>query len=425
MKNRRTIGLLLAGLVLLLIMAYFLPGSRHDWRENYDPQSRHPYGIALLADLLSDYFPAAEVIPVRDSFVAALPTTAEQPANFVFVGSAMHLRDSDVRRLLEFVQAGNRALISTRVLPFNLMFELYFDHCDDIWWEGLSYYRDTIVSANLLHPQLRRSDPIVFQFREGGETLPYSWRYFDDAFFCEMSDGLVPIGQFNDSLINFAQRPYGQGSFYLHSNPLAFTNLHLLREEGLAYAGDVFSHLQPGPIYWDEYSAISESLGEAINNRRSDTPRAGLNSDGPLQYVLSQPPLAWAWYLLLLTGLLYIVFASRRRQRIIPVGRKNDNSSLEFIKTIGRLSFLHGDHVQLAEKKLQLFRSFIRQRYHLTGELSDPDYRQQLAQRSAVPVDQINKLIVQYNQIRNATFVSAAMLIDLHQRIESFYRQCK
>lgn len=428
MNNRRTIWLIAIGIAFLAVIILLIPDRGYNWEETYAPQSKEPYGTTVLKVLLADYFPESEVVDLRDSFALSLPIATEDSvasANFVFVGAAMHLRPSDVQQLLDFADRGNQVFISARVLPFNLMFELYFDHCDEMWWDGLSSFSDTVAYAGLLHPRLRQEEPTSFYYQLKDKKVSYYWHYFDAGLFCGKEDGLVPIGRLNDSLTDFVQRPYGEGSVYLHANPLALTNFHLLREEGIQYADRLFSHLKPGPIYWDDYSAISESLGEAINDRRRRAPTALLNSDSPLQFILSRPPLAWAWYLLLLTGLLYIIFVSRRRQRIIPLIRKNVNSSLEFVNTIGRLYFQQGDHRQLAGEKMQSFRSFVRQRYSLSGPEPEIEHRQALLQRSGIRPEQLENIVSQYNLILNTNFVSAKMLIGLHQGIEYFYQHCK
>ena len=127
------------------------------------------------------------------------------------------------------------------------------------------------------------------------------------------------------------------------------------------YVERVLSHIDKGPILWDITLESSESPGR---NRGF--------SNSPLKYILSQPPLAWGWYILLGMAVLYLIFRAKRRQRVIPVLEKNENTSLEFINTIGRLYFIQNNHRQLALEKMKLFLGFIREHYHLpTREIND------------------------------------------------------
>ena len=147
------------------------------------------------------------------------------------------------------------------------------------------------------------------------------------------------MGYFNDEFSNFARIKYGKGQLLLHTTPIAFSNFHLLREQNVEYAGRVFSHLVEGPIYWDNYSNVSLALARRMNDLAYYNPYKTFNDEGPLQYILSQPALAWTWYLGLTLALLYLLFRAKRKQRVIPVLEPNHNTSLEFISTIGRLVF--------------------------------------------------------------------------------------
>lgn len=428
MKQRRTIWLIVIGLLLLMVLAYLLNSDQHDWNITYQGDSREPYGTQLMSELLSGYFPGEDYNVLKDSFLMSLPPSGGDSAraNYVFVGGGMYLRASDTRRLLDFVANGNQAIISTSVLPFDLMFELYFEECDSIWWDGLSSTVDTMIRANFNHPDLKSSNSYTYRYADKGTTAPYEWEYFENYYFCDLEEGLVPIGTFNQEFINFAQRPYGKGNFYLHSTPLVFTNYHLLDEANLEYVEKVLSHLQEGPVYWDEYSRISEQMGRAINERNPYAERnRTLSAESPLQFILSKPALTWAWYLLLAGILLYMLFLSRRRQRVIPILRKNTNTTLEFLTTIGRLYFLQNNHKELAIQKMQYFRNFVREKYQLQAlELDDP-FKQKLRQRSEVNAKVIDKIVLMYHNIKNASIVTENTLIDFHQAMEQFYRDCK
>lgn len=429
MKNQRVIWLIGIGLLLLVLLGWLLSARQYNWQETYDPASKDPYGTSLLSRLLTDYYADEELHIMRDSFVSSLPLSAGDSAhaNYVFTGAAMYLRPSDVERLLKFVANGNQAVIATRILPFDLMFELYYEECDSIWWDGLSAMSDTTILANFEHADLKTPQGTSYTFQNRNGTTSYEWKYFEDFYFCGLKEGLVPIGKMEDGLINFAQRPYGKGNFYLHSTPLAFTNYYMLDEAHLEYVDRVFSHLQEGPIYWDEYSGVSERMGQAANDRSmyGDNYRRSLSSESPLQFILSKPPLTWAWYLLLAGILLYIVFLSRRRQRVIPVLRKNTNTSLEFLSTIGHLYFLQNNHKELALQKMQYFRNFVREKYHLQGLSLDEEYKKKLIQRSEVDADTVQKVLLMHDNIKGASIVTENTLIEFHQAMEQFYRHCK
>ena len=426
LKRKYIIALILAVvLATATLMLLFRETSRHfDWKETYDETSRQPYGTHVIFELLQGYFPGSPVEVLADSLRGLLPEHNES-ANYVFVGQALYMDSSDVNTLLQFVEAGNLAFISSKTIPYGLMAYLYNEECDDIYWEDYNMTSDTAARLNFEHAALHADTGYTFEYIARREAMPYSWSYIDPFYFCQKENGLVPIGMMNDSLANFARAPYGEGFFYLHTTPLAFSNIQLLEESGLEYANRAFSHLQPGPIYWDRYSRAPEWMGRRMNNRGNALANRELSKESPLQYILGQPPLAWAWYLLLALGVLFLIFRAKRKQRIIPVRDTNVNTSLAFISTIGRLYFIQNNHKKLALQQMKLFRAFLRERYFIQSRDLDKSFMERLAHKSEIPEETIEKIILLYKNIRNSSFVSENTLIDFHRLLDGFYKNCR
>lgn len=427
MLKRKNIAVLAVAAVLATALLMFLfrePPRRFDWRETYDEASRQPYGTFVIYELLQGLFPGEQVELLKDSLSGVLPGE-RGPANYVFVGQALYMDSLDLRALLGFVEAGNLAFISSKTIPYDLMFHLYYEECDDIYWEDYNILYDTAVLLNFDHPELHQDTGYLFEYVSRKAAAPYSWSYIEPFYFCDKEEGLAPVGMMNDSLANFARVRYGQGFFYLHTTPIAFSNIQLLEEKGLEYANRAFSHLQPGTIYWDRYSRAPEWMGRRMNNRNNYLANRELSKESPLQYILGQPPLAWAWYMLLALGLLFLIFRAKRKQRIIPVLDPNANTSLAFLSTIGRLYFIQNNHKKLALQQMKLFRSFLRERYFIQSRDLDDAFMARLAHKSEIPKETIEKIILLYKNIRNSSFVSDNTLIEFHRILDGFYKNCK
>jgi hypothetical protein len=423
-KRILVLGLCFLAILLLLALFFSKGRSRIDWRENYKEDSREPYGLNVVKGLLNDYFINGELIIIEDSIKGTLPTTADV-GNYIFIGEALYMDSTDLRYLLDFVKAGNTAFIASKTIPFDLMFHIYYEECPEAYWDDYYSFADTLVHLNFRHPGLQTDTAYKYQYLVNHQVKPYYWTYIEDDFFCELENGLLPIGYVNDSLVNFARRKMGDGYFYLHTIPLAFTNMQLLDDQGLAYVSSAFSHLQQGDIYWDNYSRVPEWLGRRRNQGQYYSGNRSLSSDSPLQYILGQPPLAWAWYLLLALGLLYLLFRAKRKQRMIPVVEPNTNTSLEFITTIGRLYFLQGSHKKLALQQMKFFLVFIRDHYFLNTRELDSEFIERLATKSETNPELINKILLLYKNIESSSFVSENTLMEFHQLLDEFYRNCK
>ena len=406
--------LFLGALLLALFALLYLlrpPGGGIDWRESYDPTALAPYGTAVLEGLLDDQL---DELRVFDGSVAAeLPLDSTQRSSYLFVGQGMYLDSADVGRLLDYVDLGNRVFISSKTLPQELLYPVYEGECDDTFWEDYTYIIDTVAPLRLDAD----GTTTTYRYVDGEGTRPYRWHYAEFYLFCDYPYSLEVLGTL-DERVNFFAMRYGAGSFYFHATPLAFTNYHLRDSSGLRYADRVLDYLPTdAPLYYDNASRTRESVARARNR---ETPR--LDAESPLRYILAQPPLAWAWYLLLAMGLLYLIFGARRRQRAIPVLARPENSSLAFVETIGRLNYARGNHVRLAGHLMTIFLGEVRERYRLPAGLSGPDLQQQLAKRAGVAPELVRRLFQLHDNIQRSRHASDRTLEDFHRLIRTFHQ---
>ena len=426
-ENRNKIALIvLTGLGLLALLIYFgFNGRSYTWYEHYRPNRKDPYGTFLVHELMKDYFPEGDFELLRDSI-----PSADSLGNYIFIGNEFWMDSLKMERLLHFVEAGNDAFIAANYIPEKLLDTIAGHECaeliyvpDSLYEEDLDlehyYFQDTSVSLNLIHENLKGKKEYGFTFRFKDEPEEYQWQYLPGELFCEHRTNLVSLGKINGEETNFAKAYYGKGQFFFHNTPIAFTNIYMLKKPGLEYTERVFSHLEPRPIYWDR---IRRRWGDGGGG----SGRAGnLFADSPLQYILSQPALKWAWYTLLGMAFLYLVFKAKRRQRIIPVLEKNENTSLEFISTIGRLHFIENNHLELSKQKMKLFLGYVRERYHMPTKELNEQFEKQLIARSEVPEEVVKKIFTIHRNIKSSRFTSENVLVDLHQVMAQFYQKCK
>lgn len=140
--------------------------------------------------------------------------------------------------------------------------------------------------------------------------------------------------------VDFIKVPFGKGHFYIHSEPLILTNYYLLNSRN-KYVESVFSYLPDRESVW------------FIEN---DTPL----SMSPLRFIESNPPLKYAWYLLLFGMVVFVLFNAKRKQRKVPIIEPLKNTSVEFIRSIGNLYLQEGDFHEMMAKKAQYFLNKIR-----------------------------------------------------------------
>lgn len=420
-RSQRNIIILVASLLLILLLIFQFMGKRaYSWSEDYLAKNRGPYGTDIIRQLLKEYIPGQDFMLMEDSLNLGQNLTKQQKANYVFIGASQYLDSNAVDRIFEFIGSGNSAFISSRSLPEEMADYFYMYDCySTYYWGGYEEFRDTAIDASLIDSSLFSMDINThFAYRFRNQLRNYDWQYLDDRYICEEEEGIRALGKFNGLYPNFVEYRYGEGYLYLHTNPILFSNYALLKEERLPYAEGIFSYLNEGPIYWDEYSKVPGFL------RNPRFPRK-ISERTPLDYILQQAPLAWAWYLLLSMAGLYLIFRTRRRQRVIPILEKNRNTSLDFLHTIGQLYFVRNDHRKIALHKARLFLSFVRERYNLgTQDLNDK-FAQGLSVKSEIAKKDIDAIILLYKNIQTSSFVSEKILVNFHHKIQAFYKNCK
>ena len=423
-------------LVILVLFLLFFNKSKNkqlDWYENYNKNSKQPYGTYLVYEIAKRHYIDHDFNIIKSKISDNLNSSEIYNSNYIFIGKHLLLDSISTNTLLDFAENGNNVFISAKDFSPHLIKALIktVQNCSTDFSElGIIGYFTTYapVYLNLLHPDLKLSQNIEFQFLQDGKADTYSWSYFNDDIFCDYnvkvsSEKILKIGII-DNMTNFIKIKYGKGNFYLHTTPQAFTNLHMNELYGLTYFEQVFAHLNKGDIYWDTYSHSSSSSNSTNKNDKYFEP-VSLSENSPIEYILSQKPLRWAWYLLILLGFLFLLFRTKRRQRVIPIQEQNSNTSLEFIESIGQLYFQMNDHQKLEEQKMKLFLRFVRERYKIAVHNIDGDFIRNLSIVSSIPETKVKAIFALYNGHSKKTSIYAEQLINFHQAMDYFYRNCK
>jgi hypothetical protein len=444
MMPNRNFWLVVAAALLLLIGVFVWLGQlgdrpKFDWQEStwgkkaYSEMNDQPYGTQVFRQLLDGYFEGQTLTTLSTNVQSSLPidSSGSVQATYVFVGEGLYLDSLDTEHLKHFVSKGHTALIVSKTIPFDLMSYIYFQECDyDLGWDDYQQHDDSTVTASLLAYPKPDGQPTTAPLRYAvqNQQRPYRWSYLPDHVFCPELPQRA-LGELNDTMVNFARFPFGKGSFLLHTTPIAFSNYQLTQATTRPYVEGVLAHLPRGPVYWDAFSRVPEEVARRRNDPQHRDP---FSEQHALSFILTQEPLAWAWYLLVGLALLYVVFRARRRQRIVPVLAPNENSSREFIKTIAHLHFRERNHHGISVQAMRLHLAQIRERYGLVSSLdprsdlpkADDAYFRRLASVSEVPEQDIRKVFHDFADIARFSATEQQM-IDFHQSLERFWRVAK
>lgn len=416
MKKGNGMFILVFGLAAALFLFLYLQKDEKTfrWDETFEQDGLEPFDLSLTVELIKNLKGEDNFSVLDDSNSESLTETDR--ASYVFIGRVAYFRKKEREDFVKWVEKGNSALFVAEVIPFfikNLIDESDPCHLNPKIY--LESFVDTVAWANHLHPELNSSKPIAFRRMFKDKPQDYKFSYLHPSLFCRQSQ-ISPLGALNEEFINFIAIPVGKGVVYFHSNPLFFTNYQLTKQSRLEYIKGVFRYLPEEKIIWDEYHKTNYNTGKS--NYQSNQP------DTPLSFVLRHKSLKWAFYILLSVALLYLIFNSQRKQRIIPVEEPLRNSSLEFVQALGRLYFLQRDHVKLLQIQSKYLLQFIRERYRIKAQSVADISAEALALRSGLLLEEIERLLNEYKRMRNYVEISDNEVISFYQLLNNFYKNC-
>jgi hypothetical protein len=371
--------------ILVFVLALILVADRDqpkpiDWSPTYSVNDKIPLGLYVFDKEIHGFLKPQKL----EKIVTETPyefldskyvedTLVENysiKGTFLNISEANNIDDQSITEIFYFVSHGNSAFLSMKEFPraildsLKLRINVNFGLPDS----------NSIWLAN------KKVSPKTYHLKEGvGDN------YFSKIDTLESTvlgyQSYVP----KQKHVNFIKVAYKSGYFYLHTQPAAFSNFHLLKKDHYQYAENVLSYLPKGDVFW---------YTKGINDEKI--------SSSPLRYIFSQPALKWAWYLSLIGILIFIIFNAKRKQRIVPILKPLPNLTIDFTKTIGNLYYQEGDHDNIIDKKIIYFLERIRNEYLLDTTKLDDDFIKKLHLKSGKDETDIRELVFLINEHRKS-----------------------
>lgn len=389
------IGILVFILILILVSDYNKP-KPIDWRPTYSVNDKIPFGLYVFDKEIGGILKKQKIEKIADvtpyEFLDSkydedtLVQTYTVKGTFLNISAQNTIDDQSIKEIMYFVSHGNNAFLSMTNFPKPLLDSLKIDYNSGF----LQTDNNSVWMANKkLSSKIYKSSGNIVDYFSKIDTLNTTVLGYQGN----------PKEKKN---INFIKVAYKSGYFYLHMNPVAFTNYNLLKEDRYQYTENVLSYIPKGNIYWYTKGQNNENISES-----------------PLRYILSQPALKWAWYLFLIGMLIFMIFNAKRKQRIVPILQPLANSTIDFTKTIGNLYYQEGDHTNIIDKKIIYFLEKIRTEYLIDTTKLDDDFVKKLHHKTGKNETDIQELIFLINEHRNGYHASIEQdLIRINTAIE-------
>jgi len=392
--------------------------KKTDWTVSLKNTDKSPYGTYLAYNSLKDHFQDVEInILSKWSSFNNLDKEVRRNYNgatlLILEGLSFNLTQAEWDHLLEFANDGNEVILFSSYPDRKIQNKL---HCTKKM-SGMEEY--PLSSFNTGEKNMGalslKNTPGNFGYNghsiQGyfeADTTDHDNEDVDTSY----ANSHFTVAAIPDTLgyvkgkTNILRYTVGEGHITLHAAPLVLSNYFLLQNENKNYLDGLWSTLPAdiNHVYWLEY--YKRSL-----------PVSGAN------VMWRYPATRFATIFAILALLIYVLFESKRRQRIIPIIPPMQNSSVSFVETVGRLYYNKKDHTNLADKMISHFLEWVRNTYFINTNQINDTFIEQLTLRSGQPEETVRGLahMIHETRLRNATG-DEAYLYELYNTIQQFYK---
>ncbi|PWV50525.1 DUF4350 domain-containing protein [Chitinophaga sp. S165] len=371
-------------------------------RQSFSYKDKSPGGCYAMFKVLSSLFyydikPQVVTKPFTRTYSKDETLSSTDYNLYVLVADRLYTSAEDARNMVKFASAGNQLFIATN-RPDSLLLEYLNISVDD---EGIF---QSLTNADQRYVNRHLAPDTAFS-QKGIKAGSYVTK-MDTS-----HTTILGTDAFNRP--NFVKIFVGEGAVFLLLQPSTLTNYFLMNkrnmvslERQLAYTNLYMDH-----VYWDEFYKYQ-------NYRQS-------GDFSEWQVLMRYPAMRWALWLAVALLLLYILFESKRRQRIIPEKPILVNNSLEFVDALGQLYYQQHDNRNLAQKIILQWQEFIRTRYYLNTNNLDAAFADALSRKAVMPLEQVNDILQSIREVQSEYTITDEYLQRFYKNIQAFYLNTK
>ncbi|MGY4383621.1 hypothetical protein ACVWYN_000640 [Pedobacter sp. UYP24] len=377
-------------MVAYVVAQYYKPKPT-DWSPSYLKEDKIPFGTFILHQEIGSLFPNSTIRVSRQPVYNTLKGTDYEQSNYLIIAGTLNFSKYDYQEMEHYLRRGNNVFIAAFELG-----KMLNDTLNIRTTTLFNMGKSASAGINFVNPVLKANRNYVFDKGLGDQ-------YFDVA----EAKNVTVLGKNQYGNPNYVRYSFGKGNLYLLPNPQLLANYSLINLRGAEYAAKTLSYLNKSKLLiWDE------------SNTRGNIDDASI-----LRVLFNHPPLKWAYLIALISLLIFVGFEIKRRQRIIPVIEPLLNSSVDFVKVMGKVYYQQRDNNDLAKKKISYWLEFIRSNYRLKTNELNTEFLNNLIHKSGGDEETIAALIATINQINGGVKVDDNQLISLNKLIEKFYKQ--
>jgi len=368
-----------------------------DWSYSYWKTHDKPFGAEIFHNIYTENLDSIEE---KEKSPYQVLTNDYISGNYLFfnLGLSFGLYDSKV--LLCWVEDGNNLFLSAEYLPSIILDTLNVKKEEFVFNNQINYKPSVSLSKPVNHNTYKFDRNLNIHYFKNADTLNLEILGYANV---KNNDSTL-----TKALPNFIKTKFGKGHLYLHLFPQAFTNFFLVDSLNADYTEHMLSELNyDDTVYVDQYHKAQKEVKQ----------------EGLLKYLVGNRYLRWAYYLVLLTGLIYVFFEGKRKQKPIKVLKPFENKTYEFTKTIADMYYRKRDHKSIATKQIEHFFDYVREHYNISTSTLDDAFVKQLSSKSGHKIERITQLLKNIDRIEGKPSISKEDLIRLEKQIAKIKTQ--
>jgi len=389
-KKDRKYYIFIALILITIIIVELEKPKPIDWRFTLEQKDKIPYGTYVLFNTINDIFNEKQIVINNKTTWELSKEQDESLKNYIYIAETFEIDKSETLTLLDLAEKGNNIFISSRRFAGLFADTLKFA-------VSYAFFNDSISKLNFYNKKLKRSIPYVYK-------KSASFNFFNslDTTNCEI------LAYDKEKNVIFFRQAFGKGFFYVSTVPEVFTNYAMITEKNYEFAYKMLSYLPVRNTIWDEYY-------KPFRKEKKSS----------LSFLLGERSLKTAYYMLLFTILLFVIFSAKRKQRIIPIIKPHKNKTTEFVHTISGLYYKSKNHKDIALKRFRYLNNFLQNKYNINLSDKEGVNIEKTALKTGTDSDLLKKLLFDHSKITKLETISEQLLIRFNKLIEDIYNQCQ
>ena len=406
MKRRLPYEFILGWLMCLILFSGCVESNRGiripRLTPKYGYKDKEPMGGYVAYHYINSLFNYGVTDVINKSFSKLRYEINYDKSLYIIVAKAVFISRDDLESMMSYVSNGNTLFISAEYIDEKLI---------DTLGAKISFDFSTFFAQSEYEMEKKDTwlslaqDPAADKQKYGFFFVP-----FDNRVISYDSSTTQELGYNEVHRSNFIAIDHGRGKFILHTAPAAFSNYFLLTGNNKEYLEKSFSYFKPetSSVYWDNYYRLRKGTAENFSI---------------VNFFKKHPPLYYAFLLTLAALLIFIAFAGKRRQRLVPEKIPNTNTTVSYTETIGRLYLQKKDNRNIALKMFTYFLEHVRNNYYLNTQSLNNEFSEALSRKSGVPEEKVKHLLQLMEDTDRSDNISDIRLLELHNLIQEYFKK--